>query len=49
MNFASAAVVEVVRYPIADFGADLDSTPVTKLCGACREDSESRKSKAVNL
>ena len=33
MNFASAAVVEVVRYAIADFGADLDSTTVTKLEG----------------
>lgn len=30
------------------FGADLDSTPVTKLLCACRDDSESRKPKAVN-
>jgi len=30
------------------FGADLDSTPVTKLMRACRDGSQSRKSKAAN-
>ncbi len=30
-----------------EHGADLDSTPVTKLMCACRDGSQSRKSKAA--